>query len=150
MVTPCSQNEIKMMNPNPSFWSFPCRIPMSGLDFNTCWQLLILLTFVIRFNFAASKRIRGDSTKTKCRASWKLQFWWWRVVSWQRYLSFVWNNCSGKCACCWANITRYFWSYMVFLMSNVLILLQEAANNKNGRAPHSEWRNYDDFNEFFW
>jgi len=39
---------------------------------------------------------------------------------------------------------------MVFLMLNVLILLQEAANNKNGRAPHSEWRNYDDFNEFFW
>ncbi|KAG6510218.1 hypothetical protein ZIOFF_028227 [Zingiber officinale] len=26
----------------------------------------------------------------------------------------------------------------------------EAANNDNGRAPHSAWRNYDDFNEFFW
>jgi len=45
------------------------------------------------------------------------------------------------------NITSYDWSCMVFLM---LILLQEAANNKNGRAPHSAWRNYDDFNEFFW
>jgi len=30
------------------------------------------------------------------------------------------------------------------------IMAAEAANNKNGRAPHSEWRNYDDFNEFFW
>ncbi|CAN6308264.1 unnamed protein product [Urochloa humidicola] len=30
------------------------------------------------------------------------------------------------------------------------IIAAEAANNKNGRAPHSEWRNYDDFNEFFW
>ncbi|THU65685.1 hypothetical protein C4D60_Mb05t06240 [Musa balbisiana] len=26
----------------------------------------------------------------------------------------------------------------------------EAANNDNGRAAHSAWRNYDDFNEFFW
>ncbi|TXG73152.1 hypothetical protein EZV62_001731 [Acer yangbiense] len=26
----------------------------------------------------------------------------------------------------------------------------EAANNNNGRAPHSAWRNYDDFNEYFW
>ncbi|KAF8395921.1 hypothetical protein HHK36_019876 [Tetracentron sinense] len=25
----------------------------------------------------------------------------------------------------------------------------EAANNDNGRAPHSAWRNYDDFNEYF-
>ncbi|RVX12962.1 Callose synthase 9 [Vitis vinifera] len=28
--------------------------------------------------------------------------------------------------------------------------MQEAANNDNGRAPHSAWRNYDDFNEYFW
>lgn len=28
--------------------------------------------------------------------------------------------------------------------------LQEAFNNDNGRAPHSAWRNYDDFNEYFW
>ena len=27
---------------------------------------------------------------------------------------------------------------------------QEADNNDNGRAPHSSWRNYDDFNEYFW
>ncbi|TMX01901.1 hypothetical protein EJD97_023188, partial [Solanum chilense] len=26
----------------------------------------------------------------------------------------------------------------------------EAGNNENGRAPHSAWRNYDDFNEYFW
>ncbi|KAK4778668.1 hypothetical protein SAY86_006196 [Trapa natans] len=26
----------------------------------------------------------------------------------------------------------------------------EAARNDNGRAAHSEWRNYDDFNEYFW
>ncbi|XP_004985950.1 callose synthase 9 [Setaria italica] len=30
------------------------------------------------------------------------------------------------------------------------VIAAEAANNKNGRAPHSAWRNYDDFNEFFW
>ncbi|XP_048137131.1 callose synthase 10 isoform X2 [Rhodamnia argentea] len=29
-------------------------------------------------------------------------------------------------------------------------LVMEAANNDNGRAPHSKWRNYDDFNEYFW
>ncbi|XP_062169425.1 callose synthase 10 [Alnus glutinosa] len=26
----------------------------------------------------------------------------------------------------------------------------EAATNSNGKAAHSEWRNYDDFNEYFW
>ncbi|KAL3512615.1 hypothetical protein ACH5RR_025332 [Cinchona calisaya] len=26
----------------------------------------------------------------------------------------------------------------------------EAARNNNGKASHSEWRNYDDFNEYFW
>ncbi|KAJ3682007.1 hypothetical protein LUZ60_014580 [Juncus effusus] len=30
------------------------------------------------------------------------------------------------------------------------IVAAEANNNDNGRAPHSAWRNYDDFNEFFW
>ncbi|KAH6814902.1 glucan synthase-like 10 [Perilla frutescens var. frutescens] len=30
------------------------------------------------------------------------------------------------------------------------VISAEAANNDNGRAPHSAWRNYDDFNEFFW
>lgn len=47
----------------------------------------------------------------------------------------------------WANVACYVWSYMVVWM---VVLLQEAANNVNGRAPHSAWRNYDDFNEFFW
>ncbi|KAK9941340.1 hypothetical protein M0R45_017946 [Rubus argutus] len=30
------------------------------------------------------------------------------------------------------------------------IVAAEAGNNDNGRAPHSAWRNYDDFNEYFW
>lgn len=30
------------------------------------------------------------------------------------------------------------------------VVAAEAANNNNGRAPHSAWRNYDDFNEYFW
>lgn len=30
------------------------------------------------------------------------------------------------------------------------VMAAEAANNNNGRAPHSAWRNYDDFNEYFW
>ncbi|KAL6497170.1 Callose synthase 10 [Orobanche gracilis] len=29
-------------------------------------------------------------------------------------------------------------------------LAAEAAKNNNGKAAHSEWRNYDDFNEYFW
>ncbi|KAM7274363.1 hypothetical protein ACFE04_029027 [Oxalis oulophora] len=28
--------------------------------------------------------------------------------------------------------------------------LDEAENNNNGKAAHSSWRNYDDFNEYFW
>jgi hypothetical protein len=27
---------------------------------------------------------------------------------------------------------------------------QETKKNKNGTAPHSVWRNYDDLNEYFW
>ncbi|KAI3414751.1 uncharacterized protein J3R85_015925 [Psidium guajava] len=30
------------------------------------------------------------------------------------------------------------------------VVAAEAENNDNGRAPHSSWRNYDDFNEYFW
>ncbi|KAM1322404.1 hypothetical protein ACFX2I_015187 [Malus domestica] len=30
------------------------------------------------------------------------------------------------------------------------ILAAEAARNNNGKAAHSAWRNYDDFNEYFW
>ncbi|KAF5735736.1 hypothetical protein HS088_TW15G01252 [Tripterygium wilfordii] len=30
------------------------------------------------------------------------------------------------------------------------VVAAEAANGDNGRAPHSSWRNYDDFNEYFW
>ncbi|XP_024527354.1 callose synthase 5 isoform X1 [Selaginella moellendorffii] len=30
------------------------------------------------------------------------------------------------------------------------IIEKEARNNKNGTAPHSAWRNYDDLNEYFW
>ncbi|VFQ80261.1 unnamed protein product [Cuscuta campestris] len=31
-----------------------------------------------------------------------------------------------------------------------LLGILEARHNDNGRAPHSAWRNYDDFNEYFW
>ncbi|GJT42861.1 callose synthase 9 [Tanacetum coccineum] len=30
------------------------------------------------------------------------------------------------------------------------VIAAEADNNNNGKAPHSAWRNYDDFNEYFW
>ncbi|MFS7907498.1 putative 1,3-beta-glucan synthase [Helianthus anomalus] len=30
------------------------------------------------------------------------------------------------------------------------VIAAEANNNENGKAPHSAWRNYDDFNEYFW
>lgn len=28
--------------------------------------------------------------------------------------------------------------------------MKEALKNKDGVSDHSTWRNYDDFNEFFW
>ncbi|PPD88092.1 hypothetical protein GOBAR_DD14993 [Gossypium barbadense] len=40
--------------------------------------------------------------------------------------------------------------YLRPLWAKNLHNLLEAANNENGRAPHSAWRNYDDFNEYFW
>ncbi|KAH6557053.1 hypothetical protein KP509_1Z138200 [Ceratopteris richardii] len=30
------------------------------------------------------------------------------------------------------------------------VIQKETVNNKNGTAPHSVWRNYDDLNEYFW
>lgn len=30
------------------------------------------------------------------------------------------------------------------------VIAAEASNNDNGKASHSSWRNYDDFNEYFW
>eukprot|EP00850_Spirogloea_muscicola_P001766 SM000006S19531 [mRNA] locus=s6:1319148:1331519:- [translate_table: standard] len=30
------------------------------------------------------------------------------------------------------------------------VIRKEAQNNGEGKAPHSSWRNYDDFNEYFW
>ncbi|XVF54616.1 hypothetical protein PTKIN_Ptkin05aG0196000 [Pterospermum kingtungense] len=30
------------------------------------------------------------------------------------------------------------------------IMAEEASRNNNGKAAHSSWRNYDDFNEYFW
>ncbi|XP_057461314.1 putative callose synthase 8 [Actinidia eriantha] len=30
------------------------------------------------------------------------------------------------------------------------VILEEAKKNKNGKADHSTWRNYDDLNEYFW
>ncbi|KAL5719474.1 Callose synthase 9 [Ranunculus cassubicifolius] len=30
------------------------------------------------------------------------------------------------------------------------VVAAESANNNNGKAAHSAWRNYDDFNEYFW
>jgi hypothetical protein len=35
-------------------------------------------------------------------------------------------------------------------LSDVSEWLQEAQSSGNGIAPHGAWRNYDDFNEFFW
>lgn len=30
------------------------------------------------------------------------------------------------------------------------LLFQEAKKSKNGKAPYSNWCNYDDLNEYFW
>ncbi|QCE03856.1 callose synthase [Vigna unguiculata] len=30
------------------------------------------------------------------------------------------------------------------------VIAKEAARNKKGQSKHSQWRNYDDLNEYFW
>lgn len=40
--------------------------------------------------------------------------------------------------------------WMSFIKTAKHTGFQEAGNNDNGRASHSAWRNYDDFNEYFW
>lgn len=39
---------------------------------------------------------------------------------------------------------------MILFSTFVSLCLQEAKVNKDGKAPHSQWRNYDDMNEYFW
>jgi callose synthase len=39
---------------------------------------------------------------------------------------------------------------MILFSTFVSLCLQEAKVNKEGKAPHSKWRNYDDMNEYFW
>ncbi|KAL0342358.1 UNVERIFIED_CONTAM: Callose synthase 10 [Sesamum calycinum] len=34
--------------------------------------------------------------------------------------------------------------------TGLMSVIKEASKNNNGKAAHSEWRNYDDFNEYFW
>ncbi|XP_020112888.1 callose synthase 10 [Ananas comosus] len=42
-------------------------------------------------------------------------------------------------------------SYLKEIISPIYkTMAAEAANNNNGQAAHSAWRNYDDFNEYFW
>jgi hypothetical protein len=36
------------------------------------------------------------------------------------------------------------------LLRQLRLMYQEAKNNNGGKASHAAWRNYDDFNEFFW
>jgi hypothetical protein len=61
---------------------------------------------------------------------------------------FVSVACGVDCSMSWLCIPYYF------VVGNELHgfgwVLQEAHNNGNGVASHSAWRNYDDFNEFFW
>ncbi|GAU12085.1 hypothetical protein TSUD_00510 [Trifolium subterraneum] len=41
-----------------------------------------------------------------------------------------------------------FLDHVIFPLYDVISA--EATSNDNGKAPHSSWRNYDDFNEYFW
>ncbi|KAL8123352.1 hypothetical protein AgCh_011353 [Apium graveolens] len=42
-------------------------------------------------------------------------------------------------------------SYLQHVISPIYnTISKEAERNNNGKAAHSEWRNYDDFNEYFW
>lgn len=49
------------------------------------------------------------------------------------------------------NIKKIFYSFLFSLLGiHCFLDPQEAERNNNGKAAHSEWRNYDDFNEYFW
>jgi len=150
------------MDPNPSFWSLPCWIPMSGFDFNTSVRIVVLASYskldylwcYLELYMASTVRIlqlareleeilrkQTAEPAESCSSNGSVSFL-------ENVISPLYDIIAAvSMATAWGNITSYDWSCMVFLM---LILLQEAANNKNGRAPHSAWRNYDDFNEFFW
>lgn len=41
-----------------------------------------------------------------------------------------------------------FWLYLIIFCD--FFALQEAERSKKGRSKHSQWRNYDDINEYFW
>ncbi|XVF69743.1 hypothetical protein PTKIN_Ptkin11bG0106300 [Pterospermum kingtungense] len=50
-------------------------------------------------------------------------------------------------SCCYENGVSFLDQVITPLYE---VIAAEATNNDNGRAPHSSWRNYDDFNEYFW
>uniref|UniRef100_A0A0E0CUA4 1,3-beta-glucan synthase n=1 Tax=Oryza meridionalis TaxID=40149 RepID=A0A0E0CUA4_9ORYZ len=66
-------------------------------------------------------------------------------IKWCNYLPLppVWNNTESL-----SKEKKLLYVCLYYLIWGEAA--NEAANNDNGRAPHSAWRNYDDFNEFFW
>jgi hypothetical protein len=55
----------------------------------------------------------------------------------------------------WINLTMGDGVFVLQASIVILIILyggvvQESTIGADGRSPHSAWRNYDDFNEFFW
>jgi len=42
-------------------------------------------------------------------------------------------------------------SFLTFIVTPIYkVISRETLKNRNGTAPHSSWRNYDDLNEYFW
>lgn len=53
--------------------------------------------------------------------------------------------------CCFKIATKAVFSFLtIWYYKQHILHIQEAERNNNGRAAHSAWRNYDDFNEYFW
>ncbi|KAM7273838.1 hypothetical protein ACFE04_028502 [Oxalis oulophora] len=59
------------------------------------------------------------------------------------------SSCSSEDGACVSFLDQVVAPLYDVVSATNLEELQEATNNNNGRAPHSAWRNYDDFNEYF-
>lgn len=46
-------------------------------------------------------------------------------------------------------LSEAFWPYFI-LVNLIYHASQEATRIKGGKSKHSQWRNYDDLNEYFW
>lgn len=63
----------------------------------------------------------------------------------------IYDTIAKVCFCTFYGIKNFLIMFdLITIASFQFYALQEAQKGKKGKAKHSQWRNYDDLNEYFW